>query len=121
MKLFKLHKSLKIFTSFRFALFILGLIAIASSIGSFIEQDEPINFYEENYSKAIYGFIDKNFILTLGLDHIYKTWWFLLLLLVLAISLITCTISRQFPLFLNSKDYFFKKKRNIFSKFTLFS
>ena len=114
MKLLKLHKSLKIFTNLTFALFILGLIAIASSIGSFIEQDEPISFYEENYRNAIYGFIDKNFILTLGLDHVYRTWWFLLLLLVLGISLISCTISRQFPLFLNSKDYFFKKKETSF-------
>lgn len=114
MKLLKLHKSFKIFTNLTFALFILALIAIASSIGSFIEQDESISFYEQNYSNPIYGFIDKNFILTFGLDHVYRTWWFLSLLLCLAISLISCTISRQFPLFVNSKDYFFKKKEASF-------
>jgi cytochrome c biogenesis protein len=110
MKLLKLQKSFKIFTNLTFALFILGIIAIGSSIGSFIEQDEPISFYEQNYATPIYGFIDKNFIFTFGLDHVYRTWWFLTLLLFLAISLISCTISRQFPLFLTSKDYFFKKK-----------
>lgn len=112
MKLLKLHKSLKIFTKLSFALFLLGLLAIASSIGSFIEQDEPISFYEQNYANPIYGFIDKNFIFTFGLDHVYRTWWFLNLLVFLAISLISCTISRQFPLLINSKDYFFKKRKN---------
>ena len=114
MKLLKLHKSFKIFTNLTFALAILALIAIASSTGSFIEQDESISFYEQNYSNPIYGFIDKNFILTFGLDHVYRTWWFLSLLLCLGISLISCTISRQFPLFVNSKDYFFKKKETSF-------
>ena len=81
MKLLKIQKELKIFTDLKFALVILFFIAFASSFGSFIEQDENILFYEENYplSKPIYGFITSNFILTLGLDHVYRTWWFLLL------------------------------------------
>jgi len=114
MKLLKIQKSLKIFTDLKFALFILSLLAVGSSLGSFIEQDEPISFYEENYATPIYGFINTNFILNLGLDHVYSTWWFLSLLITLGISLISCTITRQFPLFQNSKDYFFKKKGNSF-------
>jgi cytochrome c biogenesis protein len=114
MKLLKIQKSLKIFTDLKFALFILSLLAVGSSLGSFIEQDEPISFYEENYAIPIYGFINTNFILNLGLDHVYSTWWFLSLLITLGISLISCTITRQFPLFQNSKDYFFRKKGNSF-------
>jgi cytochrome c biogenesis protein len=113
-KLFPLKKSLKVISDLKFGIFILILIAFTSSIGSFIEQDEPISFYKENYMNAIYGFIDSNFILTLGLDHIYTTGWFLSLLLILGISLISCTITRQFPLFLTSKEYFFKKKKYSF-------
>ena len=116
MKLLKIQKSLKIFTDLKFALVILTLIAIASSLGSFIEQDEPSFFYEENYplNKAIYGFITWKFILTLGLDHVYTTFWFLLLLFILGVCLISCTITRQFPLFLTSKEYFFRKKKKSF-------
>lgn len=114
MKLLKIQKSLKIFTDLKFALFILGLLAVGSSLGSFIEQDEPLSFYEENYATPIYGFINTSFILNLGLDHVYSTWWFLSLLITLGISLISCTITRQFPLFQNSKDYFFRKKGNSF-------
>lgn len=114
--LIKLKKSLKIFTDLKFALAILALIAIGSSLGSFIEQDEINTFYIENYplEKPIYGVIDWKFILNLGLDHVYTTWWFLLLLIVLGISLISCTITRQFPLLSNSKEYFFKKQKTSF-------
>jgi cytochrome c biogenesis protein len=114
MKLFKIQKYFKLLTDLKFAIFILGLLALGSSLGSFIEQEESIVFYEQTYSKKIYGFIDSNFILSLGLDHVYTTWWFLSLLILLAASLISCTITRQFPIFENSKEYFFKKKGSSF-------
>jgi cytochrome c biogenesis protein len=114
MKLLNFQKPIKIITDLKFAILILAIIALTSSFGSFIEQDETINFYQENYNKPIYGFIDSNLILNLGLDHVYTTWWFLLLLAILSVSLIGCTIRRQFPLFKNSKEYFFKKEKNSF-------
>ena len=46
----------------------------------------------------------------------YNTWWFLLLLLILGLSLIGCTLTRQFPLVENSKEYFFRKQINSFLK-----
>ena len=110
MKLLKIQKSFKILTDLKFAILILGLLALASSLGSFIEQEESIKFYQENYANKIYGIIDSKLILTFGLDHVYTTWWFLSLLILLAISLISCTFTRQFPLLENSKEYFFKKK-----------
>ena len=115
-KLLKIQKYFTIFTNLKFSIFILILIALGSSLGSFIEQDEVKNFYEENYplSKPIYGFITYKIILNLGLDHVYRTWWFILLLIFLVISLMSCTITRQFPLFLNSKTYFFKTKKESF-------
>jgi cytochrome c biogenesis protein len=116
MKLTRIEKPLKLVSNLKFAIIILAIIAITSSIGSFIEQDESTAFYEQNYplSVPIYGFINSNFILGLGLDHVYTTWWFFLLLIILGLSLISCTITRQFPLFANSKEYFFRKKKNSF-------
>ena len=116
MKLLKLQKSLKIFTDLKFAILVLTILAIASSLGSFIEQDEPLAFYQQNYATTapIYGFINWNLILFVGLDHVYTTWWFLSLLVTLGVCLISCTITRQFPIFINSKEYFFRKKGNSF-------
>jgi cytochrome c biogenesis protein len=122
MKSLQTKKIIKILTDLKFALAVLLAIAIASSLGSFIEQDEPILFYQQNYplEKPIYGFINSNFILILGLDHIYRTWWFLFLLVILGVSLVGCTITRQFPIFKNSKDYSFKKEKKSFLNLPFF-
>ena len=122
MKLFKIQNFLKLFTDLKFALFILSFIALSSSLGSVIEQDEEIEFYKQNYSevKPIYGFLTYKWILGLGLDHLYSTPWFFGLLAILGSCLISCTITRQFPFFLNSKDFFFKKQKNSFFELPLF-
>ena len=110
-------KFIKTFIDLKFAIGILLIIAIASSLGSFIEQDENIEFYQLNYpiDHPIYGIISWKSINLLGLDHVYTTWWFLSLLITLGVSLIGCTITRQFPLFENSKEFFFKKQNTSFS------
>ena len=112
MNLQKINKNVKFIADLKFALFILFLIALVSSIGSIIEQEETIQFYQANYSieNPIYGFINWKLILFFGLDHVYSTWWFILLLLLLGVSLVSCSITRQFPLLNNSKEYFFKKQ-----------
>jgi len=116
MKLFSIQKSLKIITGVKFAILILALIAIASSIGSFIEQDESILFYQKNYpvNNPILGFVTWKLIRQLELDHVYRTWWFFSLLFFLVFSLTSCTLTRQFPIFSNSKDYLFKQKKKAF-------
>ena len=113
-----MKRILQVFTDLKFALFILFLIAITSSLGSVIEQDQTLDYYEMNYPSThpIYGILDWKFILFFGFDHLYKTAWFFGLLVVLSISLISCTLVRQFPLFFNSKEYFFKKQKVSFSK-----
>nr|YP_009545460.1 c-type cytochrome biogenensis protein [Mallomonas splendens]AYO28614.1 c-type cytochrome biogenensis protein [Mallomonas splendens] len=116
MKLLSLQKSLKFLTGVKFALIIFACLAIASSLGSFIEQEETLEFYKENYpiEKPIFGIVTWQFIAFFGLDHVYRTWWFFFLLLFLVISLISCTLTRQFPIFSNSKEYFFRKKKKSF-------
>lgn len=122
MKLFKTPKLLKIFTDLKFSIFILILIALGSSLGSVIEQDEPLLFYQNSYpmDKPIYGFINWKLITIFEIDHIYRAWWFLSLLIILGICLISCTITRQFPLFINSKEYLFKKEKKSFQSLPFF-
>ena len=66
MNLLKIKKTLKIFTDLKFAIAILMVIAIVSSLGSFIEQDENLEYYQINYpiDKPIYGFITWKSIIT---------------------------------------------------------
>lgn len=117
-----MKKILQLFTDLKFALFILLLIAVTSSLGSIIEQDQTIDYYQITYPSThpIYGFLDWQLITFFGLDHLYRTGWFFGLLLILSVSLISCTMIRQFPLFFNSKEYFFKKQKISFSKLPFF-
>ena len=84
MKLLKIPKLLKIFTDLKFAISILILIALGSSLGSIIEQDEPLLFYQNSYplDKPIYGFINWKLITVFEIDHIYRAWLFLSLLII---------------------------------------
>ena len=83
----------------RFAIFVLLIIASFSIIGTVIEQDQALNYYQTNYpiEKSILGFIHWKFIINFGLDHIYKTAWFITLLLIFSISLLSCTFLQQLP------------------------
>jgi cytochrome c biogenesis protein len=83
----------------RFAIFILLIIACFSIIGTVIEQDQSIEMYKFNYplTNKIFGFLSWDIIIRFGLDHIYKTWWFIGLILVFGVSLLTCTLLQQFP------------------------
>ena len=83
----------------RFAIFILLMIAALSIIGTVIEQDQSIETYKLNYplTNRVFGFLSWDIILRFGFDHIYKTWWFITLILLFGVSLLTCTLLQQFP------------------------
>ena len=83
----------------RFAIFILLMIASFSVIGTVIEQDQSIETYKLNYplTNKVFGFLSWDIIIQFGFDHVYKTWWFITLILLFGISLLTCTILQQFP------------------------
>lgn len=93
------QKFLRVIADLRFAIIILLLISVCSIIGTVIEQDQPIQTYKLNYPlvNQVFGFLSWDLILKFGLDHVYKTWWFLSLILVFGISLITCTFLQQVP------------------------
>jgi len=83
----------------RFAIAILLFIAALSIIGTVIEQDQSVETYKLNYplTNKVFGFLSWDIILRFGFDHIYKTWWFITLILLFGLSLLTCTLLQQFP------------------------
>ena len=93
------QKIFRLLADLRFAIFILLLISFFSIIGTIIEQDQAIEIYKQNYplTNPVFGFLTWDQILKFGLDHVYKTWWFLMLILLFGISLITCTFLQQLP------------------------
>jgi len=93
------QKIFRLLADLRFAIIILLLISFCSIIGTVIEQDQSIETYKINYplTNQVFGVLSWDLILNFGLDHVYKTWWFLSLILLFGISLITCTFLQQFP------------------------
>ena len=92
-------KFLKFIADLRFAIIILLIISFCSIIGTVIEQDQSIEIYKINYpiTNKLFGFLSWETILFFGFDHVYKTWWFISLILIFGISLLTCTFLQQFP------------------------
>jgi cytochrome c biogenesis protein len=93
------QKIFRLIADLRFAIFLLLLISFCSIIGTVIEQDQPLEIYKTNYplTNQLFGFLSWDRIILFGLDHVYKTWWFLTLILLFGISLITCTFLQQLP------------------------
>lgn len=90
---------LPVLTDLRLAIVLFLAIALFSISGTVIEQGQSIPFYQANYPEhpALFGFLTWKVVLTIGLDHVYRTWWFLALLILFGTSLTACTFTRQFP------------------------
>ncbi len=79
----------KFFTSLKLAIFVIILLAIASVIGTVIEQNQPLEKYRHFYSDGTIRLFEK-----LSLFDMYHSWWFLLLLVLFTVNLICCTVDR---------------------------
>ena len=106
----------KFVADLRSAISILLLISFFSIIGTIIEQDQSIEIYKENYPIAnpIFGILSWDLILKFGLDHVYKTWWFFLLIFFFGLSLISCTFLQQLPSLKIARRCQFLRKPNQF-------
>jgi cytochrome c biogenesis protein len=93
------QKFFKLLADLRFSIFILLLISFCSIAGTIIEQDQTIETYKINYplNNPVFGILSWNFIIKLGLDHVYKTWWFLTLIVLFGCSLTLCSFLQQLP------------------------
>jgi len=89
----------RLFADLRFAIFTLLLISFCSIIGTVIEQDQSIEMYKINYplTNPVFGVLAWDKILYFGLDHVYKTWWFLFLIFLFGCSLVLCSFLQQVP------------------------
>lgn len=93
------QKLFRLIADLRFSIFILLLISFFSIAGTVIEQDQSIETYKINYplTNPVFGILTWDRILQFGLDHVYKTWWFFMLIFLFGSSLIFCTFLQQLP------------------------
>lgn len=86
-----LADAVELFSSMRFAISLLTLIAIASVIGTVLKQNEPMPNYVNQFGPFWFDIFNK-----LGLYNVYSTWWFLLIMGFLVLSTSLC-IARNAP------------------------
>ncbi|NET59320.1 MAG: cytochrome c biogenesis protein [Symploca sp. SIO2E6] len=112
---------LKLLGNLKFAILLLLAIAICSISGTVIEQGQSLAFYQANYPEdpALFGFLSWKVILGIGLDHVYRTFWFLSLLVLFGTSLTVCTFTRQFPALKAARRWKFYEEPRQFEKLAL--
>lgn len=112
------QKIFRLFADLKFAIFTLLLISSCSIIGTVIEQDQPIEVYKTNYplSSPVFGFLSWDRIIFFGFDHVYKTWWFLLLIFLFGCSLLLCSFLQQLPSLKVARRCQFFRTNNTFYK-----
>jgi cytochrome c biogenesis protein len=92
-----LEQAWRALNSLPVAVCVMLALAVLSALGTVIPQEHLIQvapdamaaFYTERFGAQRYHLID-----ALGLDHIYFTWYFFLLLLWLCVSAAICTLTR---------------------------
>ncbi|MFZ4565973.1 MAG: cytochrome c biogenesis protein ResB [Prochlorococcaceae cyanobacterium] len=93
-----LLRGLALLSDLRLAIVLLLAIAVASTIGTAIPQGEDAGFYLERYNDHPWlGMLRGPAVLALGLDHLYTSPWFLVLLAWLSLALLLCSLRRQWP------------------------
>ena len=85
-------KILKFLCSMQFALGILGIFVLVCVAGSVIPQKEIAAVYENAYP----GW--SGILLSLGLDDVFHSWWFILLTLLLCGNLLGCNLIHIAPI-----------------------
>lgn len=97
-------------------------IAVLSSLGTFIEQNKPMEYYVQNYpeeGQKVFGFLSYNVIFALQFDHIYSANYFLFLLALLGASLIACTMTTQLPMVKVAQRWRFRSTESSFQSLPL--
>ncbi|WP_059104878.1 cytochrome c biogenesis protein ResB [Shouchella shacheensis] len=107
------------FSSVKIGIWIIVILLGASSLGTIFPQEmyippavNPAEHYEDEY--GVFGKI----YYELGFHNLYQSWWYLLIMAALAVSLTIASVDRFFPLYRSLKNqrvrkhvHFMKRQR----------
>ncbi|MEK7241844.1 MAG: cytochrome c biogenesis protein ResB, partial [Planctomycetota bacterium] len=77
------------FTSVKLAVVLIFLIALACGLGTFIVQDKAPEEYKARFGESLAGLLQLT-----QFTHIFSSYWFTLLLVLVVANLACCTIAR---------------------------
>ncbi|WP_264738439.1 cytochrome c biogenesis protein ResB [Cytobacillus firmus] len=88
------------FSSVKVGVWLIVITLIASALGTILPQEmyiPPIMPAEEYYEDQ-YGWLGKLYY-DLGFHNLYSSWWYLILIASIGISLVICSLDRVIPLY----------------------
>ncbi|HLR01416.1 MAG TPA: cytochrome c biogenesis protein ResB [Virgibacillus sp.] len=122
-----IDKTWSFFSSVKVAIWLIVITLIASAIGTIFPQEiyipaevdpairQPSIFYEHEY-----GILGKIYY-QLGFHNLYSSWWYMILLALIGISLVICSLDRFVPLYKALKKQKPKRHKTFLSRQRLFS
>ncbi|BAC13777.1 cytochrome c biogenesis protein ResB [Oceanobacillus iheyensis] len=113
------------FSSVKVGVWLIVIALVASIFGTIFPQEEfipqnavsrdPAIFYEDRY--GILGLI----YYQLGFHNLYSSWWYMVLIALIGISLVICSLDRFVPLFRALRNQSAKKHVKFLSRQRLYS
>ena len=94
-----LKKICKFIASMKFAILLLVIVAVACVIGSLVPQGAMFEQYRGSYPERTAAFI-----LAFHLDDVFHSWWFIVLVALLCLSVLLCNLTRVKTLILLTKN-----------------
>jgi len=86
------------FSSVKVGVWLIVLTLIASSLGTILPQEMYINLPADVYYEQEYGWVGKLYY-QLGFNDLYGSWWYLILIAMIGVSLVICSLDRVVPLY----------------------
>ncbi|PLT28289.1 cytochrome c biogenesis protein ResB [Peribacillus deserti] len=88
------------FSSVKVGVWLIVITLVASALGTIFPQEMyiPPNIPAADYYKDEYGSLGKLYY-QLGFHNLYSSWWYLILIASIGISLVICSLDRVIPLY----------------------
>ena len=88
------------FSSVKVGVTLIVLALIASAIGTILPQEGNISSQSDpgEYYRETYGWFGELYYL-LGFHNLYGSWWYMLLIAFIGVSLVVCSLDRAVPLY----------------------
>lgn len=93
------------FSSVKVGVWLIVIALVSTAIGTILPQEAyiPNTVAASEYYEKAYGTLGKVYYL-LGLHHLFSSWWYLLIIGMLGISILIASIDRFFPLYRSLKN-----------------
>ncbi|WP_374988442.1 cytochrome c biogenesis protein ResB [Priestia megaterium] len=110
------------FSSVKVGIWIIIVTLVASAVGTIYPQEAyiPPNVTADEYYQKEYGWTGELYY-KLGFHHLYESWWYLLLIAALGMSLVICSLDRVVPLYRALKKQSVTKHPNFLKRQRLYS